>query len=85
MVLTGDLRFGFYSSEVLRPERGDGASQLQVGGVPSIGMETGGSVMHQLLCFNLIRHMALWVSGTALSVILFTSQLLMVVWTVVFR
>jgi len=59
-LLTGNRWLGFYSIEVLGPERGYGSSQLQIGGVPTVGMNTRGGIVHQLFCFNLISHVALW-------------------------
>ena len=59
VLLTGNRWLGFYSIEVLGPERGYGASQLQIGGVPTAGVNTRGGIVHQLFCFNLVSHMAL--------------------------
>ena len=64
IALTCNLRLGFYPGEILRPERGYRASELKVGGVATVGMEVGGSIVDNLLRLNLIGHLSL-VVGTS--------------------
>ena len=64
IALTCNLRLGFYPGEILRPERGYRASELKVGGVATVGMEVGGSIVDNLLRLNLIGYLSL-VVGTS--------------------
>ena len=63
-MLTCNLWLWSNSCEVLGPERGHRSSQLDVGGVASVGVEVGHGVMDNLLRFHLVGHLPLIVRAS---------------------